>query len=86
MERGRSGEAYNIGRGESRAMAEVLERLIALSGLAVEVRQRAELVRANDVPAVRVNATRLRRETGWQPRCSLDQTLGDTLAYWRAQP
>jgi GDP-4-dehydro-6-deoxy-D-mannose reductase len=86
MERGRTGEAYNVGRGESRTMGEVLARLVALSGVAVQVRPRAELVRATDVPVVRVDASRLRRETGWQPRCSLDQTLTDTLAYWRAQP
>ncbi len=86
IERGRTGEAYNVGRGESRAMRAVLERLIALSGLAVEVRQRQELVRAADTAVVRVDAAKLRRETGWQPRYALEQTLADTLAYWRSQP
>jgi GDP-4-dehydro-6-deoxy-D-mannose reductase len=86
MEHGRTGEAYNVGVGKSYSIRHILERLLALSGLKVEVRQRAELVRATDVAHVRVDSTRLRRETGWEPRFRLDQTLADTLAYWRAQP
>jgi GDP-4-dehydro-6-deoxy-D-mannose reductase len=85
MDRGRRGEAYNIGTGQTRSMQEVLERLLALAGLTVELRQRAELVRSTDQAIVRADATKLRRETGWAPRYSLDQTLADTLAYWRTQ-
>jgi GDP-4-dehydro-6-deoxy-D-mannose reductase len=86
MERGRTGEAYNISRGESVAVGAILDRLLALSGLRVEVCQRADLVRGTELQAMRVDASKLRRETGWQPRYSLDQTLADTLAYWRTQP
>lgn len=83
MERGRSGDVYNVASGRSTAMQEVLERLIALSGLTVEVRQAANLTRSADPASVRANADKLRRETGWQPRFSLDQTLNDILTYWR---
>lgn len=85
MERGRGGEAYNVGCGQSYAMQTVLERLIALSGVAVEVRQKAHLFRAADPAIVRANTDKLRRRTGWAPRFSLDQTLSDLLAYWREQ-
>jgi len=54
-------------------------------GVAVEVRQKASLVRATDLTVIRVNADKLRRETGWAPHFTLDQTLTDTLAYWRQQ-
>jgi GDP-4-dehydro-6-deoxy-D-mannose reductase len=83
MERGRTGEAYNVGSGTTHAMQDVLDRLRALSRVQIEVRQKAELVRATETKAVRADASRLRRETGWAPRYTLDQTLGDTLAYWR---
>jgi GDP-4-dehydro-6-deoxy-D-mannose reductase len=83
LERGRIGEAYNIGSGQMHTMQTVVERLLALTGVRVEVKQRAGLVRASDPAAVRADASRLRRETGWSPRFSLDQTLADTLAYWR---
>jgi GDP-4-dehydro-6-deoxy-D-mannose reductase len=85
LERGRSGEAYNVGSGQTYAMQTVLDRLIALSGVTVEVRQKANLLRATDAAVIRANTDKLRRETGWSPRFTLDQTLTDTLAYWRGQ-
>jgi GDP-4-dehydro-6-deoxy-D-mannose reductase len=86
MEKGRSGEAYNIASGSLHSIQSVLERLLALTGLKVEVRQRAELVRSTEIAGVRVDTTKLRQETGWAPRYSLDETLRDTLAFWRKQP
>jgi GDP-4-dehydro-6-deoxy-D-mannose reductase len=83
MERGRTGEAYNVGTGQAVSIQTVLDRLLALVGQKVEVRQREELVRARDQAVVRADATKLRRETGWAPRYSLEQTLTDTLEYWR---
>jgi GDP-4-dehydro-6-deoxy-D-mannose reductase len=85
MERGRCGEAYNVGSGQCHSMQTVLERLIALSGLRVEVRPQASLIRSTDAAIIRANADKLRRETGWSPRFSLDRTLGDVLTYWREQ-
>jgi GDP-4-dehydro-6-deoxy-D-mannose reductase len=84
MERGRPGEAYNIGTGETHAMGEMLDRLLRLTPARIEVRQRGDLVRATETPAVRADAARLRRETGWAPRYTLDETLADMLASWRA--
>ena len=86
MERGRSGEVYNVGSGLTYAMQTILDRLVALSGVTVEVRQKASLVRATDVPVIRANAEKLRRETGWSAGHTLDQTLTDILMYWREQP
>jgi GDP-4-dehydro-6-deoxy-D-mannose reductase len=83
IQRGQCGEAYNVASGRSWAIREVLARMIALSGLRVEVRQRADLVRAADPVVPRVDTSKLRRATGWQPRFTLDRTLADTLAYWR---
>jgi GDP-4-dehydro-6-deoxy-D-mannose reductase len=85
MEQGRVGEAYNIGTGQTHSMQELVERLLRLTSVRVEVRQRADLVRATETPAVRADAGRLRRETGWAPRYPLARTLADTLAYWRAR-
>lgn len=85
LERGTAGEAYNIGTGQTHSMQEVLDRLLGLTPVRVEVRQRPDLVRAAETAAVRADAGRLRRETGWAPRYTLEQTLADMLAYWRAQ-
>lgn len=85
MERGRTGEAYNIASGQSRSMQEVLDRLLTLSRVRVEVRPRDDLVRKADLSVVRVDTSRLRRDTGWSARYSLEQTLTEILSFWRSQ-
>ncbi|HLJ92954.1 MAG TPA: GDP-mannose 4,6-dehydratase [Gemmataceae bacterium] len=83
MERGRSGEVYNVGTGQAHSMREVLNRLLALTRVPIEVRQRPGLVRATDTNVILADPSKLRSEVGWQPQRSLDQTLVDTLDYWR---
>lgn len=82
MEKGRRGEAYNLASGQTWSMREVLDLLIASTGLQVEIRQAAHLLRPTEPPAMRVDVSKIRRETGWAPRYSLDQTLADTLDSW----
>jgi GDP-4-dehydro-6-deoxy-D-mannose reductase len=83
MDRGRTGEAYNIGTGSSHTMKEIVEVLVSLIDRHVEVRSREDLLRPADQLVMRVDAVKLRRETGWTPRYTLTQTLADTLDYWR---
>jgi GDP-4-dehydro-6-deoxy-D-mannose reductase len=83
VEHGRSGEVYNVGTGQARTMQEVLDRLRVLVKIPVEVRRRSDLVRAAETTVIRADASKLRRETGWAPVFTLDQTLNDTLEYWR---
>jgi GDP-4-dehydro-6-deoxy-D-mannose reductase len=83
MERGRTGEAYNVAGGTALAMRAVVERLLALVRVPVELRARDDLRRATETAVVRGNPAKLRRETGWSPRWTLEQTLRDTLDYWR---
>jgi len=85
MEHGRTGEVYNAGTGEAHSMQELLDALLSLSRLPIEVRQEADLTRAADTRIARADAAKLRRETGWQPRFTLRQTLADILDYWRNQ-
>lgn len=85
VQHGVAGEAYNVASGKTSTMRQVLDRLLALAGLKVELRQRADLVRAVDPPAPPVDIRKLCRVTGWTPRFTLDQTLMDTLAYWKQE-
>src|SRR5262245_44002991 len=77
MEKGSRGEAYNIASGQTYRMQSVLERMVALTGLKVELRQKSDLLRPSEPAAIRVDASKIHRETGWVPRLSLDQTLAD---------
>ncbi len=84
MAGGRVGEVYNACTGTPYCMRTVLERLLALAHVRIEVRQQNGLVRPVETTVVRADASKLRRETGWAPQFTLEQTLADTLAYWRA--
>ncbi len=86
MQRGKTGEVYNAAAGQVHSMEAVLNRLLQLARARVEVRQQADQLRATDTSAIRADAGKLRRETGWGPKFSLDQTLMDTLEFWRNQP
>jgi GDP-4-dehydro-6-deoxy-D-mannose reductase len=83
MEQGRSGEVYNAGTGQTHSMQEVLHRLVALTHIPIEVRQRPGLVRATDTKIIRADSSKIRNEIGWRPRLTLDQSLADILTYWR---
>jgi GDP-4-dehydro-6-deoxy-D-mannose reductase len=86
MQRGETGEVYNAAAGEVHSMETILNRLLSLARVRVDVRQKADQVRATDTSAIRADAGKLRRETGWAPKFGLDQTLTDTLEFWRNQP
>jgi GDP-4-dehydro-6-deoxy-D-mannose reductase len=83
MEHGRKGEAYNIGSGQTVLMQVCLDLLLAFSRVKVLVEADPGLVRKVDTAAIQVDNSVLRRITGWSPRYALEQTLADTLEYWR---
>jgi GDP-4-dehydro-6-deoxy-D-mannose reductase len=85
MNRGRSGEAYNVGSGRAYSMREVLDRLLARARVRVEVRQREQKLRVSEPHVLLADSGKLRRETGWEPHSTLDQSLADTLDYWRTE-
>jgi GDP-4-dehydro-6-deoxy-D-mannose reductase len=83
-DKGRTGEAYNAASGRVHAIGTVLDRLLNLARVQVEVVPQARLMHAVETREIRGDAGKLRRETGWSPRYDLDQTLQDTLDYWRS--
>jgi GDP-4-dehydro-6-deoxy-D-mannose reductase len=83
MTLGKTGEAYNAGRGETYRIQELLDRLVAFSRVKLDVRQTQEPGRKADTTVTRADPGKLFRTTGWSPRITLDQTLSDILDDWR---
>lgn len=83
LEHGAAGEVYNIASGETHTIQSVLERLLAMCRVRVEIRVDPARLRPSDVPILLGDASRFRALTGWRPEIDLDQTLRDTLDYWR---
>jgi len=78
-ERGEPGGVYNLASGSALAISDLLERLLALTGLSVAVREDPERVRPVDLPLLRGDSGRL-RALGWQPGHSVDDALREL---WR---
>ena len=72
----RSGEVFNLASGEDHSIAELLDRLVALSGLAVRCEEDPEKLRPVDVPRLCGDAARL-RALGWEPERGVEAALCD---------
>lgn len=77
------GEVYNIGSGTAWRIGDMLDTLLDFAGVDVEVREDPQRLRPSDVPRLEADATKFRAATGWEPQIPFEQTLRDTLDYWR---
>ncbi len=85
MEKGTPGASYNVCSGTARPIAEILELLLSMSEVGIGVERDPERQRPSDIPLLVGDNSRLRAETGWGPRIALEQTLRDTLDFWRGR-
>ncbi len=83
---GTPGTVYNVASGVGRPVRAVLEALLARARVPIRVETDTARLRANDIPVLIGDATRLRHATGWNPEIPFEQTLDDLLDYWRGQP
>jgi len=84
MTAGRDGEVYNIGSGKCYSIREVLEILLREAGVEVAVKQDKKRMRQSEVPRQISNIDKIKRETGWAPKITLEESLRDMLNYFRA--
>jgi len=83
LDKGVSGEVYNVGSGKAVEIQEVLNTLINMSKRHITVKIDESLYRPVDVPLVVCDNTKLKQATGWEPKKELKNTLLETLNYWR---
>lgn len=80
---GKAGELHNVCSGRAVPIREMLDRLIALSGLDVTVETDPTRLRPSDLPLLQGDATKLEAATGWKPAFSLDDSLAAVYESWR---
>lgn len=85
LERGKSGETYNICSGTPRSGHEILEGLLAASGGNVTTKEDSAKMRPSDTPEIYGNHDKISADTGWQPEIALETTLADVIADWRTR-
>ena len=82
--KGKRGESYNLCAVRTHRIHELLHTAIRLSGVKAEVRPVARLMRPSDEKIIFGSTQKIRKDTGWKPLSSVEQTLKSMLAYWDA--
>jgi nucleoside-diphosphate-sugar epimerase len=73
LERGRSGEIYNLGGGEEASMSQAIALAERLSGRTLHVERHGAA--AGDVPRTRADVGKAEAELGWRPTTGLEDGL-----------
>jgi GDP-4-dehydro-6-deoxy-D-mannose reductase len=82
--KGKRGEAYNLCATRTYGIHELLHTAIYLSGVKAEIRPVSRLMRPSDEKIIFGSTQKIRRDTGWKPLNSVEQTLKSMLDYWHA--
>jgi len=82
-ERGVSGATYNLCSGQAIAIMTVLTNLLAAATVSIEVEPDPQRLRPSDTARLVGSNALASAELGWQPRIPFEQTLADTLDWWR---
>jgi GDPmannose 4,6-dehydratase len=78
------GEVYNIGGVETMNVGEMLNRLLGLSSVKnIKIEVDPDRLRPSDVTLQIPSTEKFYKETGWKPEIKFEQTMEDTLNYWR---
>lgn len=80
---GKSGETYNVGSGNAREIREILNLILSKSSVKIKVEINPNKLRPVDVPIIEADIAKITQLTGWQPQIPLEQTIQETLDYWR---
>ncbi|HYK94167.1 MAG TPA: GDP-mannose 4,6-dehydratase [Thermoplasmata archaeon] len=85
VERGKPGEAYNLGCGEAYEVRTILDRLMAMASAPIAVTRDPARQRTVDEPIHLGDTSRL-RSLGWRPEFTLADSLRTILEDWRGRP
>jgi GDP-4-dehydro-6-deoxy-D-mannose reductase len=81
--KGKPGEVYNICSGKAIEISKVLKMILKMSKVKVKVEKDPARMRPSDVPILKGDCSKFRRQTGWKPKIKFEKTLEDLLDYWR---
>jgi GDP-4-dehydro-6-deoxy-D-mannose reductase len=79
------GGAFNACSGRSTSVAELVEMVSTHARIPVRHEVDPARLRAHDARTMRGSHDRLTEATGWRPEIPLDQTVRDTLDWWRTR-
>ena len=85
VEKGDAGETYNVGSGKAVVIDDILKMILKNSTKEIKVEVDKNKLRPVDVPIIEADITKLQQATGWEKEIDLEQTIRETLDYWRVK-
>tara|TARA_R110000787_G_scaffold110809_10_gene219592 strand:- start:37310 stop:38284 length:975 start_codon:yes stop_codon:yes gene_type:complete len=79
------GSVFNLASGEARSIRSILDALVGMSDRPIDVETDPNKLRPSDVPYAAGSNVRIRKHLGWAPEHDFEETLRDTLNFWREQ-
>ncbi len=82
-EKGKSGEIYNAASGKVTTLLRIVEILEELTGIDVNVKMVANLIRPMDSPAMVADINKIKQDCGWEVEIPIKATVERILNTWR---
>ena len=82
LEKGVTGEVYNVCSGRGHSIDEIVNSLSELTHIPVVLEQNQDLLRPIDNPILIGSYDKLQNTTGWKPNCPIEKSLEKIHAYW----
>lgn len=83
LEKGKFGDVYNIGSGAALKISAVLDKLLTFTTVKMKIEIDPSLFRPADEAILICDNRKVKKVINWSPKIPLDQTLKNTLDYWR---
>jgi GDP-4-dehydro-6-deoxy-D-mannose reductase len=83
LEKGKSGEIYNICSGAAVSGNEILKNIVSLASSKVIIKIDPKRLRPSDTPILFGSNAKIYKDTGWKPEIKLAKTLSDVMIDWR---
>lgn len=85
IKNGESGQVYNISSEKAYPIGKILEKLINMAKTEIKIQSDPSKFRLQDTVIKLGNSQKFRNLTGWKPKIPIEQTLHETLDWWRGQ-
>ena len=83
IEKGNSGESYNVGSGKVVSIQHVLDILLNISKVKIEVEIDKIKFRQVETPKIQCDINKIKKCVNWIPKISLEETLSEVLNFER---
>jgi len=83
IKEGKPGETFNVSSGKSQSLKTVVSFFQQQSKKKFVVKQDKQRLRQNDPNEVIGNNQKIKKAVGWQPKIGFEESLLNTLHYWR---